>query len=84
MKNAKDVPMEEKQSLAFDAIRKMEKSKMFNNRIIKSIGGLAALSIMAKPIDKFVEHVVIGKFVGPAIDSINAKPKENTNETKQA
>lgn len=84
MKHAKDVPMEEKQSLAFDAIRKMEKSKMFNNRIIKSIGGLAALSIMAKPIDKFVEHVVIGKFVGPAIDSINAKPKENTNETKQA
>lgn len=74
---SKTAPAAEKQSLAFDAIRKMEKSKMFNNRVLKSIGGLVALSIMAKPIDKFVEHVIIGKLVGPAIDSVGNKPQEN-------
>lgn len=79
MKLSKDVPLLEKQSMAFDAIRKLEKSKMFNNRILKSIGGLAALSIMAKPIDKFVEHVIIGKFVGPAIDNVKAKKDEKEN-----
>ncbi|MCM1265897.1 MAG: hypothetical protein NC200_06830 [Candidatus Gastranaerophilales bacterium] len=73
---AKDAPIEEKQSMAFDAIKKMEKSKMFNNRVLKSIGGLVALSIMAKPIDKFVEHVIIGKMVGPAIDKVGNKPQD--------
>lgn len=79
MKLSKDVSVLEKQSMAFDAIRKMEKSKMFNNRILKSIGGLAALSLMAKPIDKFVEHVIIGKFVGPAIDTVKAKKDQKEN-----
>ncbi len=80
MNLAKDVPLEEKQSLAFDAIRKMEKSKMFNNRVLKSIGGLVALSIMAKPIDKFVEHVIIGKMIGPAIDKVGTNKAEETNK----
>ncbi|MCD8377472.1 MAG: hypothetical protein LUB59_01640 [Candidatus Gastranaerophilales bacterium] len=78
---SRGVPLEEKQSMAFDAIRKMEKSRMFNNRTLKSIGGLAALSLLAKPIDNFVEHVVIGKCVGPAIDKVGGSSK-NTRETK--
>jgi hypothetical protein len=81
MSVAKNASPEEKQSIAFDAIRKMEKGRMFNNRVLKSIGGLLALSMLAKPIDKFVEHVVIGKMVGPAID--NVATKHSTNNTSQ-
>ena len=71
MQLSKDVSAEEKQSIAFNTVRKMEKGRMFNNRVLKSIGGLVALSIMAKPIDKFVEHVIIKQFVSPQIDNIS-------------
>ena len=72
LKKSKNMVMEEKQSLAFDVVRKMEKGRMFNNRILKSIGGLTALAIMAKPIDRFVENIVVDKYVGPQIDNISA------------
>jgi len=71
IKNSKDVLPKEKQSMAFDIVRKMEKSRMFNNRILKSVGGLFALSLMAKPIDRFVEHVIMKHFVSPQIDNIS-------------
>ena len=64
------VAQTEKQSIAFDMVRKMEKSRMFNNRILKSVGGLLALSVMAKPIDKFVEQIVVDRYVSPQIDNI--------------
>ena len=58
---------------------------MFNNRILKSIGGLTALSIMAKPIDRFVENVVIHRFVGPQIDNVSALYyKQQQSRKKQA
>lgn len=71
-KITKDMSAEEKQSHAFDIVRKMEKGRMFNNRILKSIGGLVALSVMAKPIDRFVENFIVHKYVGPQIDNISA------------
>ncbi len=70
-KFSKDAPIEETQSVAFDIVRKMEKGRMFNNRILKSLGGLGALAVMAKPIDKFVEHFIIDKVVSPQIDNIS-------------
>lgn len=82
-KSTVGVAASEHRSVAFDMVRKMEKSRMFNNRILKSIGGLTALACMAKPIDKFVEHVIINKYVGPQIDNIaeiyrnQKKAKEN-------
>ena len=82
-KAAKNVATSEKQSLAFDAVRKLEKGRMFNNRILKSIGGLLALSIMAKPIDKFVEHYVIDKYVGPAIDKVGTYKRHNIDPSQQ-
>ena len=80
MKASKNVDAAEKQSLAFDAIRKIEKGRMFNNRIMKSIGGLIALSVMAKPIDNFVEEYVIEKYVGPAIDKAKTYKQRNINK----
>lgn len=66
-----NISLEEKQSVVFDTVRKMEKGRMFNNRIIKSLGGLAMLSLMVRPIDNFVEHFIIHKFVSPQIDNIS-------------
>ena len=71
-KFSQNASAEETQSVAFDIVRKMEKGRMFNNRILKSVGGLVSLALMAKPIDKFVEYVIINKFVSPQIDNISA------------
>ncbi|MCR5265717.1 MAG: hypothetical protein K6E29_03885 [Cyanobacteria bacterium RUI128] len=77
VKATKDLGAEEKQSYAFDVIRKIEKGRMFNNRIIKSIGGLLALSLMAKPIDNFVENVIIEKYVGPTISMVKTYARKD-------
>lgn len=82
VKATKDMTMEEKQSHAFDVVRKMEKGRMFNNRILKSIGGLTALALMAKPIDRFVENIVVDKYVGPQIDNISAMYHKQQNARK--
>ena len=44
------------------------KTKTLRGRMIKIIGGLVALGIAIKPTDKFVDHIVIGKVIGPGID----------------
>ena len=74
--HSKNVSLSEKQSMAFDAIKRMEKGRMFSNRTLKSIGGLFALALLAKPIDKFIETVIIDKFVGPAIDNVKITNKK--------
>lgn len=68
----KDMAISEKQGVTFNTIKKLEGKRMFNNRILKSAGGLLALAVMAKPIDKFVEKVVVDKYVGPQIDNVSA------------
>lgn len=79
-KASKGAAASERQSLAFDAVRKMEKGRMFNNRILKSIGGLLALSVMAKPIDNFVENYIVDKCVGPAIDKVGTAYHERKDK----
>ena len=43
-------------------------TKTLKGRVIKIIGGFVALGLAIKPIDKFVEHIIIGKVIGPGID----------------
>ena len=50
-------------------LSKFQKHKMIKGKFIKTIGGFAALGIAIKPIDNFVENVLIGKYVGPGIDN---------------
>lgn len=71
-----------KKSVAFDYVRKMEKSHNFKNKILLSAGGFVALSLLAKPIDHFVENVVIKKAVEPAIAMVKGKGKTNVAENK--
>lgn len=67
-----------KQGVAFDYIKKMEKSHLFKNKILLSAGGFIALSLLAKPIDHFVENVVIKKAVEPTIEFVKSKKANKT------
>ena len=52
-------------------LTKFQQNKMFKGKFIKTLGGFIALGIAIKPIDHFVEEVLIGKYVGPEIDKFN-------------
>ena len=52
-----------------------QKGKMMKGNFVKTIGGFIALGSAIKPIDHFVENVLIGKYVGPQIDNFNTKNK---------
>lgn len=69
LNDTKNISQSEIRSVAYDFIRKSEKSRMFNNKILKSIGGLLALTVMSKPIDEFVKDVAMEQYVSPQIDS---------------
>lgn len=71
-----------RQSVAFEYIQKMEKSHLFKNKILLSLGGFVALSLLAKPIDHFVENVVIKKAVEPTIAFVKGKSSDKSKETK--
>ncbi len=62
-----------------DIIKKYQKSKIMNAKILKTIGGFIALGLAIKPIDHFVESVVIKKFVQPAFTGMH----KNNNTAKK-
>ena len=49
-----------------------------NTKVLKTIGGFVALGIAIKPIDKFVENVIIKKVVEPNLDAVFS-PKDVQN-----
>ncbi len=51
-------------------LTKMLNSISLNSKIIKTIGGFIAVAFAISPIDKFVEHTIIEKYLGPKIDNI--------------
>jgi len=55
---------------AEDVIKKYQKSKIMQNKMLKTIGGFVALGIAIKPIDKFVENVIIKKVVQPNLGTV--------------
>lgn len=52
-----------------------QKGKMLKGNFIKTIGGFCALALAIKPIDHFVENILIGKYVGPQIDKFKINKK---------
>ncbi len=56
-----------------------QKNKLLKGNFIKTIGGFTALGLAIKPIDNFVENVLIGKYVGPRIDNLNINQKKASN-----
>ncbi len=56
-----------------NVLSKFQKQKMMKGDFLKTLGGFVALGLAIKPIDYFVEEVLIGKYIGPGIDSIKNK-----------
>ncbi len=50
-----------------------QKKKMLKGDLIKTLGGFTAVGLAIQPIDKFVEHVLIDKYLGPKIDNYQKK-----------
>ena len=73
----------EKQSIAFNYLQKMEKSHIFKNKILLSAGGFIALSLLAKPIDHFVENVIIKKAVEPTIAFVKGKAPNKVDDVSK-
>lgn len=53
-----------------DALVKFQKSKIATGKWIKTLGGFIALGLAAKPIDTFVENVILHKYVEPGLDKL--------------
>ena len=60
------------------ALTKFQQQKMLKGRTLKTIGGFIALGSLIKPIDHFVDNIVIGKVLGPGIDNYESiKERKN-------
>ena len=49
-------------------LNKYIKDKGLKNKVIKTIGGFLMLGVAIKPIDTFVEEVLIGKVISPSLE----------------
>lgn len=54
-----------------DAIKAFQKTKISKQKWLKTLGGFIALGVAIKPIDNFVEHVVIKKVVEPGLTMLD-------------
>ncbi len=66
------------------ALSKFQVRKMLKGKVIKTIGGFIALGSLIKPIDHFVENVLIGKYVEAGLKTYDATFKSNkSNKSNQ-
>lgn len=59
------------ENAADDIIKIFEKKRMMNPKILKTIGGFVALGLAIKPIDIFVEKVIMKKYVEPNLSMLD-------------
>lgn len=69
-----------KEDAAKHVIKLFQEKQIFNNKLLKTVGGFVALGLLAKPIDTFVEHFVIDKVVEPGLTMLE---KKQVNEFKE-
>ena len=53
------------------SLKTYQNKLLFGNKLLKTIGGIVALIISIKPIDKFVKKVVMQKYVDPGLHKFN-------------
>ncbi len=54
------------------ALSKFQNSKMNKGKFVKTIGGFTAFGCLVNPIDHFVEHFLIGKYVEPGLEKLKS------------
>lgn len=57
---------------AKDILKKMEEQKIFKTKLAKTIGGFIALGLLIKPMDSFVENILMHKYIGPGLDKLSS------------
>ena len=62
-----------------DTLAKLLQDKNINKSIVATVSGFIALILLAKPIDFFVENILMEKLISPALD----KMQETKNQFKQ-
>lgn len=62
-----------------DTVVKLLKDKNINKSLVATISGFAALFLLMKPIDYFVEEVLMEKVVNPLFEKIPSKNKKTQN-----
>ena len=63
-----------------DTIKKLLKDKTINKSIVATISGFIALALLMKPIDIFVEEVLMEKIVNPIFDKFPDKKEKQTEK----
>ena len=71
------------------ALKEYQKSLIFKNKLLKTLGGFVSLAIFAGPVNKYVENTVMKKYINPEIDQIshgfvnNSKMKQVFSEMEK-
>lgn len=63
-------------------LKEFHNAQIFKNKLIKTAGGFIALALLAKPIDDFVENIVIKKTVEPGLDFLSREYSQFSERTK--
>lgn len=54
-----------------NALKEYQNSLIFKNKLLKTIGGLGTLFLLATPINTFVDKQIMKKYISPGIDQIS-------------
>lgn len=74
----------EAKSLAIkDILSSVETKDIFKTKMKKTIGGFIALGLLIKPIDMFVEKIIMKKYVEPGLDYISINTRNQIQNFKQ-
>ena len=55
-----------------NALKEYQKSLIFKNKLLKTIGGFTALLLLVNPVNTFVDKQIMRKFISPGIDQISS------------
>ncbi len=83
-KSTKGYTGDAKEDAAKHVIKMFQEKQIFKNKLLKTVGGFIALGLLVKPIDKFVEHFVIDKFVEPRLTMLEKTQIKEFKEKNMA
>lgn len=66
-----------------DILKKMEENKIFKTKLHKTLGGFVALGLLIKPMDSFVETVIMHKYVEPGLNMLSRGRREDVDNFKK-
>lgn len=64
------------------ALKEYQKSMIFKNKMLKTIGGLSTLIIFAKPVNDYVDKHIMNKYIDPGVDQLNSHAFKRFTLTK--